>query len=69
LGQEAQEGKRGDGFAAAGFADDAEGATGLEGETHAVHRAKQTGVGGKADGEVADFEQGRHGEKAERLKG
>jgi len=52
-GEKTQEGERGGGFSGAGFADQAEGLAGSEGEGDGV----DDGFGAEGDGEVRDFEE------------
>jgi len=58
--EEAQDGKRGDGFAGTGFADEAEDFTGGDGEADVAHGADTTLRSGEIDGQVVEFEQARH---------
>jgi hypothetical protein len=58
LREQAHDGEGGDALAAAGFADDAEGAAAADGEAHAVDGGEPAGVGVEGRDEVADLETG-----------
>jgi alkylation response protein AidB-like acyl-CoA dehydrogenase len=54
---QAHDGERGDALAAAGFADQADGAAAADGEVDAVDRAEQAAVGVEVGAETADLEE------------
>ena len=58
-GDQAHHRQHGDALAGAGFADDADDGTGVEGEVEAIDGAEHAARGGELDDQVADFEQ-RH---------
>ena len=63
LGDEAQQGRAGDGLAGTGLADDAEGLAFFDGERDAVHRPIHAAARVEVGAEVRDFEQGHRREE------
>ena len=59
VGQQAHQRERGDGFAAAGFADETQGLAALQRETDAANGLRGTAAGVEPDAEIPDFDQRR----------
>jgi len=59
VGQQAHQRERGDGFAASGFADEAQGLAALQRETNAANRLREPAAGVEPDTEVFHFDQRR----------
>jgi hypothetical protein len=69
LGQQPEDGERGDGLARTGFADDAEHLVLLDGEGQVVDRVERPVVGGERDAEPVDLEQRSRGARGAAHRG